>query len=75
MAQAPSGTDVADWDGSGDVWFKVLITIILACFTLLTYAIPGRSTKYLPLLMVVRLLLSPQLVKPFVPCQIVLCSS
>lgn len=23
MAQAPSGTDVADWDGSGDVWFKV----------------------------------------------------
>ncbi|EIM81969.1 uncharacterized protein STEHIDRAFT_161323 [Stereum hirsutum FP-91666 SS1] len=23
MAQAPSGTDVADWDGSGDVWFKI----------------------------------------------------
>lgn len=23
MAQAPSGTDVADWDGDGTVWFKV----------------------------------------------------
>ncbi|KAF7304481.1 BTB domain-containing protein [Mycena chlorophos] len=23
MAQAPSGTDVADWDGSGDVWFRI----------------------------------------------------
>jgi len=23
MAQAPSGTDVASWDPSGDVWFKV----------------------------------------------------
>lgn len=26
MAQAPSGTDVADFDGSGDVWFKVRST-------------------------------------------------
>ncbi|RPD70645.1 glycoside hydrolase family 61 protein A [Lentinus tigrinus ALCF2SS1-7] len=23
MAKAPSGTDVASWDGSGNVWFKV----------------------------------------------------
>ena len=23
MAKAPSGTDVANWDGSGTVWFKV----------------------------------------------------
>ncbi|KAJ7749713.1 glycoside hydrolase [Mycena metata] len=23
MAQAPAGTDVASWDGSGEVWFKV----------------------------------------------------
>ncbi|KAK7007673.1 glycoside hydrolase [Favolaschia claudopus] len=23
MAKAPDGTDVADWDGSGNVWFKV----------------------------------------------------
>ncbi|KAJ7774055.1 glycosyl hydrolase family 61-domain-containing protein [Mycena metata] len=23
MAKAPAGTDVASWDGSGDVWFKV----------------------------------------------------
>ncbi|KAJ7152035.1 glycosyl hydrolase family 61-domain-containing protein [Mycena filopes] len=23
MAKAPTGTDVASWDGSGDVWFKV----------------------------------------------------
>jgi len=23
MAKAPSGVDVANWDGSGSVWFKV----------------------------------------------------
>ncbi|KAF7343861.1 hypothetical protein MSAN_01967400 [Mycena sanguinolenta] len=23
MAQAPAGTDVADWDGSGEVWFRI----------------------------------------------------
>jgi hypothetical protein len=23
MAKAPSGTDVANWDGSGSVWFKI----------------------------------------------------
>ncbi|KAJ7192397.1 glycoside hydrolase [Mycena pura] len=23
MAKAPSGTDVAEWDGSGEVWFKI----------------------------------------------------
>ncbi|KIJ64664.1 lytic polysaccharide monooxygenase [Hydnomerulius pinastri MD-312] len=23
MAKAPSGTNISDWDGSGDVWFKV----------------------------------------------------
>ncbi|KAJ7245649.1 glycosyl hydrolase family 61-domain-containing protein [Mycena haematopus] len=23
MAKAPTGTDVASWDGSGDVWFKI----------------------------------------------------
>ncbi|KAF7349818.1 hypothetical protein MVEN_01282000 [Mycena venus] len=23
MAEAPAGTDVADWDGSGTVWFKI----------------------------------------------------
>ncbi|KAJ7245650.1 glycosyl hydrolase family 61-domain-containing protein [Mycena haematopus] len=23
MAQAPAGTDVASWDGSGDVWFRI----------------------------------------------------
>jgi hypothetical protein len=23
MAQTPSGTDVANWDGDGEVWFKV----------------------------------------------------
>lgn len=23
MAKAPAGTPVSEWDGSGDVWFKV----------------------------------------------------
>ena len=23
MAKAPSGSNVATWDGSGDVWFKI----------------------------------------------------
>ncbi|KAJ7156300.1 glycosyl hydrolase family 61-domain-containing protein [Mycena filopes] len=27
MAKAPTGTDVASWDGSGNVWFKVVFQI------------------------------------------------
>ncbi|KAF8189456.1 glycoside hydrolase family 61 protein, partial [Mycena galopus ATCC 62051] len=27
MAEAPAGTDVADWDGSGTVWFKVGVLV------------------------------------------------
>jgi hypothetical protein len=27
MAKAPTGTDVSNWDGSGNVWFKVSIVL------------------------------------------------
>ncbi|KAJ7624824.1 glycoside hydrolase [Roridomyces roridus] len=54
MAQAPSGTDVASWDGSGDVWFKVYqisavtdggstITFPATGLTQVTFPIPAET--------------------------------
>ncbi|KAJ7152036.1 glycosyl hydrolase family 61-domain-containing protein [Mycena filopes] len=59
MAKAPTGTDVAKWDGSGNVWFKVFeipavadgvtITFPLEDLTEVTFPIPAQlpSGQYL----------------------------
>ncbi|KAJ7218235.1 glycosyl hydrolase family 61-domain-containing protein [Mycena haematopus] len=54
MAKAPSGTDVASWDGSGDVWFKIYqisavtdggstITFPATGMTQVTFPIPSET--------------------------------
>ncbi|KAJ7917191.1 glycoside hydrolase [Mycena leptocephala] len=59
MAKAPTGTDVASWDGSGNVWFKVFqipaiadgitITFPATNLTQVTFPIPAQlpSGQYL----------------------------
>ncbi|KAJ7121487.1 endoglucanase II, partial [Mycena epipterygia] len=54
MAKAPAGTDVASWDGSGDVWFKIFeipavtdggtsITFPATGLTQVTFPIPAQT--------------------------------
>ncbi|KAJ7031709.1 glycosyl hydrolase family 61-domain-containing protein [Mycena alexandri] len=48
MAKAPSGTDVASWDGSGSVWFKepgILIDIYYPIPTNYTQASPDGPSR------------------------------
>ncbi|EIM86332.1 uncharacterized protein STEHIDRAFT_139981 [Stereum hirsutum FP-91666 SS1] len=49
MAQAPSGTDVADFDGSGDVWFKVYeISAVTDGGSTITFPATGMSSVNFP---------------------------
>ncbi|KAJ7436095.1 glycosyl hydrolase family 61-domain-containing protein [Mycena galericulata] len=43
MAEAPAGTDVADWDGSGSVWFKANIYEISADANGETITFPSQN--------------------------------
>lgn len=44
MAKAPAGTDVADWDGSGAVWFKVYQDAVTVSGSQYTWPSEGKST-------------------------------
>ncbi|KAJ7031720.1 glycosyl hydrolase family 61-domain-containing protein [Mycena alexandri] len=43
MAKAPSGTDVASWDGSGSVWFKIYEISAIANGVTITFPSTGLS--------------------------------
>ncbi|KAJ6576022.1 glycosyl hydrolase family 61-domain-containing protein [Mycena vulgaris] len=43
MAKAPAGTDVANWDGSGTVWFKVHEIPAIADGTTITFPATGLT--------------------------------
>ncbi|KAJ7774056.1 glycosyl hydrolase family 61-domain-containing protein [Mycena metata] len=43
MAKAPSGTDVASWDGSGSVWFKIYEISAIANGVTITFPATGLS--------------------------------
>ncbi|KAJ7751558.1 glycoside hydrolase [Mycena maculata] len=50
MAQAPSGTDVADWDGSGEVWFRIFeITAVTDGGTTITFPATGMTQVTFPI--------------------------
>ncbi|KAJ7489681.1 glycosyl hydrolase family 61-domain-containing protein [Mycena galericulata] len=50
MAQAPSGTDVASWDGSGNVWFKIFqISAVTDGGTSITFPATGMSEVTFPI--------------------------
>ncbi|EIM89471.1 uncharacterized protein STEHIDRAFT_118693 [Stereum hirsutum FP-91666 SS1] len=50
MAQAPSGTDVADWDGSGDAWFKIYqISAVTDGGSTITFPATGMSSVTFPI--------------------------
>ncbi|KAJ7895472.1 glycosyl hydrolase family 61-domain-containing protein [Mycena olivaceomarginata] len=50
MAKAPSGTDVAAWDGSGTVWFKVFeIPAVTDGGTSITFPAEGLATVNFPI--------------------------
>lgn len=43
MAKAPSATDVASWDGSGSVWFKIYqISAVTDGGTTITFPATGK---------------------------------
>ncbi|KAJ7489682.1 glycoside hydrolase [Mycena galericulata] len=50
MAQAPAGTDVADWDGSGSVWFKIYqISAVTDGGTSITFPATGLTQVTFPI--------------------------
>ncbi|KAJ6627620.1 glycosyl hydrolase family 61-domain-containing protein [Mycena sp. CBHHK59/15] len=50
MAKAPSGTDVAGWDGSGDVWFRIYqITAVTDGGSTITFPATGMSEVTFPI--------------------------
>ncbi|KAJ7121476.1 glycosyl hydrolase family 61-domain-containing protein [Mycena epipterygia] len=50
MAKAPSGTDVASWDGSGNVWFKVYqISAVTDGGSTITFPATGLSQVTFPI--------------------------
>jgi len=50
MAKAPSGTDVASWDGSGDVWFKIFeISAVTDGGTSITFPATGMTQVTFPI--------------------------
>ncbi|KAJ7751556.1 glycoside hydrolase [Mycena maculata] len=50
MAQAPSGTEVASWDGSGEVWFKVYeISAVTDGGTSITFPATGLTQVTFPI--------------------------
>ncbi|KAF7333713.1 hypothetical protein MVEN_02327700 [Mycena venus] len=50
MAQAPAGTDVASWDGSGTVWFKIYqISAVTDGGTSITFPATGLTQVTFPI--------------------------
>ncbi|KAJ7488181.1 glycoside hydrolase, partial [Mycena latifolia] len=49
MAKAPSGTDVASWDGSGTVWFKVFQMPAVADGVTITFPATGLTEVTFPI--------------------------
>ncbi|KAJ6453558.1 glycoside hydrolase [Mycena sanguinolenta] len=50
MAKAPSGTDVASWDGSGEVWFKIYqISAVTDGGETITFPATGLSQVSFPI--------------------------
>ncbi|KAF7366929.1 hypothetical protein MSAN_00951600 [Mycena sanguinolenta] len=50
MAKAPSGTDVASWDGSGEVWFKIYqISAVTDGGETITFPATGLSEVTFPI--------------------------
>ncbi|KAF7350172.1 hypothetical protein MVEN_01319800 [Mycena venus] len=50
MAKAPTGTDVASWDGSGQVWFKIFeIPAVTDGGTSITFPAEGLPTVTFPI--------------------------
>jgi len=50
MAKAPSGTDVASWDGSGEVWFRIYqISAVTDGGTTITFPATGLTEVNFPI--------------------------
>jgi hypothetical protein len=49
MAKAPTGTDVASWDGSGDVWFKIFQIPAIADGVTITFPATGMTQVTFPI--------------------------